>query len=151
MKKLTLIIAVLLALGLQIKAQDSIEQSTTILEETSSELTVIVNGLESDKGTMMIAIYTSEDNWLSSSQYRKSTTIEDGVATVVFENIPLGVYGISTYQDENDNGKLDTGLFGIPKEPYASSRGAFGYFGPPKWIHAKFNVSNQFHTEEIKY
>jgi uncharacterized protein (DUF2141 family) len=151
MKKLTLIIAVLLALGLQIKAQDSIEQSTTILEEASSELTVIVNGLKSDEGTMMIAVYTSEGNWLSRSQYRKSTTIVDGVATVVFENLPLGVYGISTYQDENNNGKLDTGLFGIPKEPYASSRGAVGRFGPPKWVDAQFKLSNQSHTEEINY
>ncbi len=31
-------------------------------------------------------------------------------------DLPYGRYAISTYHDENDNGELDSGLFGIPTE-----------------------------------
>ena len=151
MKNLIGLTASLLFIGLQMYAQDSMEINTSTLVEDTSELTVVVKGLKSDKGTMMIALYTSEGEWLSKNQYGKTSPIVNGTATVVFENIPMGTYGISTFQDKNDNNKLDTGLFGIPKEPYASSRGAKGRFGPPKWIDAQFQISNQTHQEEIKY
>ena len=36
-------------------------------------------------------------------------------------NLPIGECVINIYQDLNNNGKLDTGIFGIPKEPVGIS------------------------------
>lgn len=114
-------------------------------------LTVKIEGVKSDQGTMMVALYNTHEAWLSKAYMGKSSLIEEGKATVTFENLPLGTYGVSTYQDENNNEKLDTGLFGIPKEPYASSRGAKAIFGPPKWKDAKFDLNSESQVELIKY
>ena len=57
-------------------------------------------------------------------------------------NLPEGVYAISAYHDENENQKLDTGWFGIPKERYGCSNDAKGNMGPPKYEDAKFQLSN---------
>lgn len=156
MKNLLILIVSLFIISFQAFAQDSFVSETTsfdtsIVEAVTTELTVEIHGLDSDEGTLMIAIYGSEGQWLSQPSFRKSSDIRNGTATVVFDNIPVGIYGISTYHDENNNSKLDTGLFGIPSEPYASSRGAKGMFGPPKWNDAKFKVSNVSHKEEIKF
>jgi len=151
MKNLTTIIISILFISLQALSQDSFQLDTMPEENITSDLTVEVTGIKSDKGTMMVAVYGSEGQWLSQNIYGAVSEIVNGKATVVFENIPIGTYGISTFQDKNDNSKLDTGLFGIPKEPYASSRGAKGMFGPPKWTDAKFDVKNTSHKEEIKY
>jgi len=40
--------------------------------------------------------------------------------TFNFKNVKSGKYAIRCFQDENDNGKLDKGLFG-PTEPYGFS------------------------------
>ena len=37
------------------------------------------------------------------------------------------------YQDENGNGKLDTGAFGIPVEKFGFSNDAEGVMGPPSY------------------
>ncbi len=151
MKKLTTIIITLFIVSLQSFAQDSFHSEEKILEPITSDITVEINGLSSDEGNLMVAIYSSEGKWLSSSEMRISTNIIDGSSKVIFEDMPLGTYGISTFHDENSDLKLDTGLFGIPTEPYASSRGAKGRFGPPQWNDAKFEVTNESHNEKIKF
>lgn len=130
---------------------DTTSINEEIVETNASQLTVVIKGLDSDKGTLMIGLYDSKGTWLSKVAFSDKSAIVDGAATVVFENVPAGIYAISTYHDENDNKKLDSGIFGIPKEPYAASRGAKGRFGPPKWKDAKFEITGDTHTEEIKY
>ena len=49
-----------------------------------------------------------------------------------------GTYAVSTFHDENSNGKLDTNLLGIPTEGVGASNNAKGHFGPPKFDDAKF-------------
>lgn len=63
-------------------------------------------------------------------------------AVVTFADVPDGTYAISAFHDENENGKFDMYFEIFPKEPYACSNGATGFFGPPKWNDAKFEVKN---------
>lgn len=59
---------------------------------------------------------------------------------VKFDNLPPGDYAITLYYDENDNGKLDTGMFRIPREKAAFSNNAWRRFGPAKWKDAHFEL-----------
>jgi uncharacterized protein (DUF2141 family) len=43
------------------------------------------------------------------------------LTTCIFHEVAPGAYMISAVHDENDNGKLDKGLFGMPKEGYGVS------------------------------
>jgi uncharacterized protein (DUF2141 family) len=47
------------------------------------------------------------------------------------------------FHDENDNNKMDNNFLGIPIEDYGCSNNAKGFMGPPKWIDAKFEVSDK--------
>ncbi len=60
--------------------------------------------------------------------------------TVTLEKVPYGTWAVSVWHDVNDNQKLETGLFGIPKEPMGVSNDAKGRFGPPKFDDAKFEL-----------
>jgi uncharacterized protein (DUF2141 family) len=55
-----------------------------------------------------------------------------------FDSPAPGTYAVAAFHDENGNGKLDRGMFGIPKEGVAASNDARGHMGPPKWDDAKF-------------
>jgi uncharacterized protein (DUF2141 family) len=44
-----------------------------------------------------------------------------GVIRVRFDTLPAGSYAATSYQDTNDNGVLDTGFAGRPKEPWDMS------------------------------
>ena len=52
-----------------------------------------------------------------------------------------GVYAVGMLHDENNNGKMDTDMLGIPKEGYGASNDARGSFGPPSVNDARFSYA----------
>ncbi len=108
----------------------------------SNKLIVNVTNFKNNQGKVMIGIYNGQENFMKKSVFRKSSTIQDNSAKVVFENLPSGEYAISLYHDENENNKLDTGWFGIPNEGYGCSNNAKGMMGPPKYEDAKFQLTS---------
>lgn len=102
-----------------------------------------MSGLRSDDGQALIGVFASEENWLKDTVVGKKLEIENGTCSWTFEGIPFGFYGISVIHDENGNGKMDTSMFRIPREPYGCSNGAKGKFGPPKWKDARFEVNGE--------
>ncbi len=106
--------------------------------QSTSNLTINFQGLTSDKGKLFVAIYNQKENFLKTMFKGEIIEIKNGKATVNFNNLPKGVYAISSFHDENDNGKLDTNFIGIPNEPNACSNNAKASFGPPKFKDAKF-------------
>jgi uncharacterized protein (DUF2141 family) len=147
---LTLLIASLITINLSL-AQTSVDAPSEINIPEACDLSVKLINLSSDDGQLMVSLYDSSDTWLKNGIQSEITTIENGTATIVFKNVPYGTYAISSIHDVDMDGKLKTGAFGIPSEPYASSRGAKGRFGPPKWSDAKFTLSTPLSMETIKY
>ena len=150
MKKIFLLNSVLLTSCLLGSAKIMIAHHQHSSEETCT-LTLELTGLKSDKGQLMVGLYNSSATWLGENFKGEIVKIEEGTATVVFTDIPYGIYAASAVHDEDSNNELNTGVFGIPSEPYASSRGAKGRFGPPKWEDAKFDLSAPELTETIKF
>lgn len=114
--------------------------STNAQEQNTFNLTVEISGLDSNQGNLMIGLYDSEDNFLKKQFKGIISKITDKKSTVMFKNIPKGEYAVSFVHDENDNKKMDTNFFGIPKEAYGCSNNAKGFMGPPKYKDAKFTL-----------
>lgn len=112
-------------------------------QEENKSLTVQVSGLDSNKGKVVVAIYSSADNFLKEACFRKNALIEGDKAIVSFENIKAGIYAIMCFHDENSNNKLDLNAKGRPKERVGVSNNAKGFFGPPKFQAAKFLIQNE--------
>ncbi|WP_275315232.1 DUF2141 domain-containing protein [Tenacibaculum bernardetii] len=108
-------------------------------QETQT-VTIEFNGMKSDKGDLYIALYNSEDSFLKKPLKGTIAKVIDKKATVVFKDIAIGTYAISAFHDANNNKKMDTNFFGIPKEPIGISNDATGFMGPPKYKNAKFKV-----------
>jgi uncharacterized protein (DUF2141 family) len=108
-----------------------------------ASLTVQVEGLKDDRGTVHASLYASEDGFPTRPEKalrQVDVKIEGGRARVVFEGIPPGDYAVAAYHDENGDGKLDTGFLGIPSEGLASSNDAKGFMGPPSFEKARVAV-----------
>lgn len=114
--------------------------SSEMKAQDTYSITVSVENINSNKGKMFLALYNSEGNFLDKSYKGAKSKIENKTCTFTFKDIPEGNYAVSIFHDENDNGKMDTNFFGIPKEDYGCSNGAKGFMGPPKWKDAKFEL-----------
>lgn len=110
-------------------------------------LTVVVTGVHPGKGKVRVGVWRASDTFLKGASFRRAVVVASAErVTVKFENIDPGQYAVNAYQDENDNGSLDTGFMGKPKEPYGFSNDARGTFGPPSFRAAAFDMSTQDRT-----
>ncbi|WP_299667971.1 DUF2141 domain-containing protein [uncultured Polaribacter sp.] len=114
---------------------------TTTSQEENFNLTVHISGLASDRGTLMVGIYNKKENFLKKQFKGDVVHISDKKSVVVFKDLPKGEYAVSFVHDENNNKKMDTNFFGIPKEAYGCSNNAKGFMGPPKYEDAKFQLA----------
>lgn len=118
--------------------------------EPSGTLTVEIKGINSIKGDIRVALYNSQHDFPSGTFFKGAIKKVDGTSVqVIFEDVPHGKYALSVFQDENENGKLDTGLFGIPKEPYGFSNDVMGTFGPPSFEDATVIHNTASGTQSI--
>jgi uncharacterized protein (DUF2141 family) len=103
-------------------------------------LQVDMTGFKSNKGFVKVGLYNFEGTFLKTTFKSLNSKIKSKTAVVTFNDIEVGEYAVSIYQDENSNNQMDTNIFGIPNEPYMASNNEKGSFGPPKYQKAKFAI-----------
>ena len=86
-------------------------------------LRIHVDGLRNSIGVVGTAIFISAEGWpedINKSFRHGPTPIAPGErqATVVWEHLPPGDYGVVAIHDENKKHKLDRNMFGWPKEGF---------------------------------
>ena len=121
-------------------------------EQTTLSLAVL--GLRSGRGKILATLCLSEADFGRADRSRVGIgRIEERAqrftGVVVFEDVPPGEAAVLLFHDENDNGKLDTGLFGIPKEGYSASNNPKSRMGPPRWKDCRFRVTGATSVREI--
>ncbi|HSW61371.1 MAG TPA: DUF2141 domain-containing protein [bacterium] len=120
-------------------------------QEKKSTLTVVLKGLKV-QGTVYVSLYDKDNGFPTKSENAFKNEMKKVAAAtekVVFANIPAGEYAVSVWHDENDNGKMETSLIGIPKEGLGVSNNAKGKMGPPKFKDAKFVIDKESQVIEI--
>ena len=89
----------------------------------------------------------------------KTRAVRDGFARAdasgtqaVIDIGPLapGRYAVSVYEDVNGNRRLDTGIFGIPKEPVGASNNPRPRLGPPRFEECAFWFDHSDQTISIQ-
>jgi uncharacterized protein (DUF2141 family) len=103
------------------------------------KLTIVADGMEQTTGTLYVAVYDVE-NYMKKPVYRALAKVDREEISMELDNIAPGEYAVSIFHDENDNGKLDAGTYGIPVEKTGSSNNAKGTYGPPTFEDCKFTV-----------
>ena len=117
--------------------------------QTTYNLQIIVNNFEKIKGELRVCLTDKKEDFLKHCKYSKVVTVTNNSVSLEIANIKTGIYSISVFHDENNNGVLDTGLFGIPSEPYAFSNNPSRSFGPPNFEKCTLliNKDNQISIE----
>lgn len=97
--------------------------------------------LRNSNGQVGCVLFASEKGFPkdpAAAVRKKWCPIEGNESVCSFDPIEAGTYAAMCFHDENKNGKLDRGLFGIPTEGTVASNNAKGTLGPPSFKDAKF-------------
>lgn len=114
----------------------------------TGDLTITVTNVRNARGVVHVDL-CREAEFLKDCPVSAEAPSVIGTTIVHIRNVPPGDYAIQATHDENNNKKVDRGLFGIPKEGVGFSRDAPIGFGPPKWNRAVFHMAGD-HAETLK-
>jgi uncharacterized protein (DUF2141 family) len=117
------IAAVLLVASSTISAGGYTQDNPSTNSAEGCTLRIHVDGLRNSNGVVGSVLFTSAEGWpedLNKSFRHGPTPIQPGQrqATVVWEHLPPGDYGVAAIHDENRNARLDRNIIGIPKEGF---------------------------------
>lgn len=111
-----------------------------------ASIKVEITGFESDKGSARILLFSDKnkdgfpDN-LDKSIVKIILPIKNSQVIYEFKNMAFGNYAISVHHDENNDGELNTNLFGAPKEGVGFSNNPKFRFAPPSFEEACVSIN----------
>jgi uncharacterized protein (DUF2141 family) len=114
--------------------------------ESTTSLTVVVNGIRNQTGEICMRVYNSEKGFPSGNQSEvKSgcTKITGSSVKQVFSGLKPGNYAVAVVDDQNGDRKLNKDFFGIPTEGFGISKNPTVSIstGTPKFKSASFKVN----------
>ncbi len=101
---------------------------------------VTVTNVRSDRGHVRVAVCPRAGFLQPNCAWHAFAPAHVGSVVVVVPGVPPGVYAVQAFLDENDDGKINRSLLGIPKEGMGFSRDAPMRFGPPSFDDAAVRV-----------
>jgi len=116
-------------------------------------IVVSIEGFRNAAGHARVALFNREAGFPDgeSAAYRKAVAdIDGGRAELRFADVPPGEYAVAMYHDENDDGALNKGLFGIPKEGYGVSNNVSHATRAPRFSEARFQFDGMSRTVSIR-
>jgi uncharacterized protein (DUF2141 family) len=111
----------------------------------SNTVNVKITNIRSSQGEIHVGFYKRGENFPAheSKHYKKIVKPSFGTMDVAVEDLPNGEYAIAMIHDLNGNDRLDTNLFGIPKEPYGFSKNFKPLFSAPDFDDCAFELYNE--------
>jgi uncharacterized protein (DUF2141 family) len=134
MRSRILAAAIVLAGGLAAVGADA-QQGNTI--------SVVVSGLRDNTGTVRCGLFNSADTFPKDGKEFQGVVspIANQTATCTFTNVPPGVYAVAYFKAVAGQTKMNTGMFGMPQDPYGFSRNATIGMGPPSFNSAAYSYA----------
>ena len=112
---------------------------------TQNILRVDLTGFRSDHGSARCSLFNDRDPSAFPSNGDKlfklamASSIKNAATEVDFTGIPPGKYAMVCYHDENNNGKFDENMLGMPKEGYCFSNNIKPKFSAPTFEQCVFD------------
>ncbi len=114
-----------------------------------ASVTIEVTGVRSAKGVVRVAVCTALTFLKDACPYTASSRATVGDTVVTVPGVPPGVYAVQLFHDENDNDRVDRGLFGVPTEAIGFSNDASVGLTGPRFAKAAFSHGDESQTLRV--
>lgn len=107
----------------------------------AAQLDIELTGVENDRGLVRVAVCTQETFITKHCPFTGAAPARSGSVVVSVPGIPPGRYAVQAYHDEDGNGHVRKGLFGLPADAVGFSRDARVRLGAPSFEDAAIDVA----------
>ncbi len=120
------------------------------LEKGTAKLQATITPIKKGSGPLRCALFNEAEGFPGPSPIIDGDIESDPSAeslTVSYGELPSGDYALTCFQDENNNGVLDTNAFGAPTEGYGASNNKLPAAAPPSFDESKVTLTDNQSVE----
>ncbi|MEA5511632.1 DUF2141 domain-containing protein [Crocosphaera sp. UHCC 0190] len=114
----------------------TLSASLPVYGNTTSNLTVEVNGVSDRKGQICFSLFASSRGFPSSGDdavQKQCVKITDTNPRITINNLAPSTYAVAVFWDDNSDGQLNRNFLGVPTEKFGFSSNPVVRTGPPKF------------------
>jgi uncharacterized protein (DUF2141 family) len=106
----------------------------------TATLTIKIEGVKEKHGSIMIAVFDNEQNYLNLNEMADGAIIaaDSAIVSCTFTNLSNGLLAVSVFHDYDDNRELNRNWLGMPQEGYAFSNNYYNALKPASFEDAVF-------------
>jgi uncharacterized protein (DUF2141 family) len=107
-----------------------------IAKSQTISITVFIDNVTSNEGVIKVCVFNKAEAFPDKTNLAVkcvSAKATKGSMKIQVDGLVSGRYALAAHHDKNNDTKVNTNFFGIPKEPTGASNGAKGKMGPPKF------------------
>ena len=110
-----------------------------------------IDGFRNDRGSARVAVFNQPTGLPDQEHALRSTAamIAGGRVEVRFDSLPAETCAVAMYHDENDDGVLNKGRFGVPREGYGVSNNVVHARRAASFEEAEIRIAGDVATVEI--
>lgn len=121
----------------------------------AAELTIEIDKVANNNGHLVAVVFAEEHCELFPVKHDKAdrritVPAGQGRQSITIDNLSDGRYAIVVFHDINDNGVLDHGSLGLPKEGFGFSNHPTLLFGAPSFKASAITVSSEHDRTDIE-
>jgi uncharacterized protein (DUF2141 family) len=118
---------------------------------SANKLAVSVAGLRNDTGAVRCGLYADANGFPQPGRELRGAVarIDGQQATCVFTNVSAGTYAVAAFHAEQNETRMEYGMFSKPKQGYGFSGNASSAFGPPSFSAAAFDYRGGSQTVQV--
>ena len=111
--------------------------------QQGNTINVAVSGIRDNTGSIRCGLFNSADSFPKDGKEVQGVEvpIANGQATCTFNNVAPGTYAVAYFKAAPGQTKMNTGMFGMPQDPYGFSRNATIGMGPPSFNAAAYSYA----------
>lgn len=122
------------------------------LNLNAQNIEVKITGIRSEKGQIVLTIYTDEESYREEipqmTKIIDKNGIKEGTMTVLLD-LEAGIYGLGLIDDENRNGEMDFKFIRVTKEGFGFSNFYLTKLRKPSFDDFKFEVK-EGHKQKVE-
>mgnify|MGYP006090738909 FL=1 len=115
-------------------------------QDDFNTLNIEITELNNNNGSIVLELLDENENQILAFN---NIPIVDNRSIFKIDSLSSGKYALRFFNDDNENGKLDTNLFGIPKEEFGNSNNVKPKFGPPNFKDMIFRIEADLNLKII--
>jgi len=119
---------------------------STLQSKEGGEIHLTIQETENDTGVIQMLLFNNKEGFPGTPEKalkRMSIPIKNKKATIILKGIEPGMYAISVFHDEDEDGEMKKNGIGLPLDKYGFSNDPTLIFGPPSFKKSSFEVKNK--------